>query len=82
MENGVKKWINQEIVKYVVDLRGWSSGICFHELALGANDGIIGHYFLELHKAKVHYYDKKFECIDDEGMVRNIHGEKIHIAVK
>lgn len=42
MENGAKKWISQAIDGCKVDLGGWASSICFHELALGAYDGIIG----------------------------------------
>jgi hypothetical protein len=51
-------------------------------LALGYYDGIIGQYWLELHKDKVDYYEKKIECVDDKGVIRSIKGEKTPIVVR
>lgn len=45
----------------MVDRGGWTSTICFHELALGSYDGIIGQDWLELHKANVDCYEKKVQ---------------------
>jgi len=61
MENGAKKWINQAVDRCVVDRGGWTSTICFHELALGSYDGIIGQDWLELHKTNVDCYEKKVQ---------------------
>jgi len=48
-------------------------------LDLGAYDGIIGHLKLELHRANVHFHEKRLECMDDEELDRSIQGEKINI---
>jgi len=36
MEDGAKKWIEQEIDICAVDIRGWINSICFHEMVMGA----------------------------------------------
>lgn len=72
MENSAKTWINCAVDRYMVDLGGWMSVVCFHELDFGSYDGIIRQYWLELHKSKAVFYEKKIECINDEGLARSI----------
>jgi hypothetical protein len=36
---------------------------------------------MELHKAKVDYYENKVECVDDKEVIRSIKGENITIVV-
>jgi hypothetical protein len=74
MENIVKKWIDHSIDGCAIDLVGWRSGIYFHEVELGDYNGIIRQYYLELHKGMIDYYEKKIECVDNEGVIRNIIG--------
>ena len=43
-------------------------------LPLGSYDILIGMYWLEAHKVKLDYYNKTFECIDEEGNPRVVRG--------
>jgi hypothetical protein len=49
---------------------------------LGTYDGIIGQDWLEIHKAKVDYYENKVECMDDEGILRSFQGDKILVLAR
>ena len=43
-------------------------------LPLGSYDVLIGMDWLEAHKVKLDYYNKTFECMDEEGNLRVVRG--------
>ena len=43
-------------------------------LPLGSYDVLIGMDWLEAHRAKLHCYNKTFECLDEEGNLRVVKG--------
>jgi hypothetical protein len=36
---------------------------------------------MEIHKDKVEWDEKKFQCVDDERMIRSIQRENVHVPI-
>lgn len=49
------------------DLNGMSTSTHLNVLLLGSYTMILGLDWLYFHKTKVDFYDKVFECLDDNG---------------
>ena len=51
-------------------------------LPLGSYDIFIGMYWLEAHRVKLDYYNKTFECMDEQGNPRVVRGIPKVISVR
>ena len=51
-------------------------------LPLGSYDILIGMDWLEVHRVKLDYYNKNFECIDEEGNPRVVRGIPKVISIR
>ena len=62
---------------------GWVSHLChLNVLPLGSYDILIGMDWLEVHRVKLDYYSKIFECMDEEGNPRVVRGIPKVISVR
>ena len=52
----------------------WSTCVDLNVLPLGSYDVFIGMDWLEAHRVKLDYYNKTFECMDEEGNPRIVRG--------
>ena len=62
----------------------WDEVTCVYlnVLPLGSYDVLIGMDWLESHQVNIDYYNKTFECIDEEGSLRVVKGIPKVISVR
>ena len=65
-----KRKVSELVEKCPLEMGGLSTCANLNILPLGSYDTLIGMDWLEAHRVKLDYYNKKFECIDDEGNQR------------
>ena len=65
-----------------IEIGGLSTFSNFNILPLGSYDILIGMDWLEAHRVKIDYYNKKFECMDEEGNLRVVRGITKVISVR
>ena len=53
-----------------IELNGLLTKVILNSLPLGSYDVVIGMGWLENHRAKVDFYGKVLECVDDGRMMR------------
>ena len=62
---------------------GWVSHLCrLDVIPLGSYDILIRMDWLEVHRVKLDYYNKTFECMDEEGNRRVVRGIPKVISVR
>ena len=55
-------------------MNGLNTWVDLNVLPLGSYDVLIGMDLLEAHRVKLDYYNKNFECMDEEGNPRVVRG--------
>ena len=62
------------IEKFPLSMNGLVTCVDLNVPPLGSYDVLIGMDWLEAHKVKLDYYNKAFECLDEEGNSRIVKG--------
>ena len=63
-------------------LNGLATCVDLNVLPLGFYDVLIGMDWLEAHRVKLDYYNKNFECMDEEGNSRVVRGVPRAISMR
>ena len=64
---GTKRKVNELVGKGPLFMNGLNTYVDLVVLPLGSYDVLIGMDWLEAHKVKLDWYNKTFECTDEEG---------------
>jgi hypothetical protein len=67
LDTGLKRKVSELIEDYPVEMNGLLTRVNLNILPLGSYDALIGMDWLTTHKVKFGFYNKTFDCIDDEG---------------
>ena len=63
-------------------MNGLATCVDLNVLPLGSYDVLIGMDWLEAHKIHFYYYNKAFECLDEEGNLKVVKGIPKVISVR
>ena len=73
----------KKVVKeYLVELNGFFTNTNLNVLPLGSYDALISMDWLEKHRAKVDYYDKIMECINEKGELIKVQGKTQIVLIR
>ena len=67
LATGTKRNVSEVVEKCPLVMNGLITCVDLNVLLLGSYDVLIGMDWLEAHRVKLDYYNKNFECIDEEG---------------
>ena len=71
---GTKRRVSELVEKCPLVMNGLVTCVDMNILPLGSYDVLIGMDWLEAHKVKLEYYNKNFECMDEEGNIVVVKG--------
>ena len=69
---GTKRKVSEVVEKCPLVINGLVTCVEMNVVTLGSYDVLIGMDWLEAHRVKLNYYNKAFECLDEEGNPRNV----------
>src|SRR5713101_8207314 len=67
LTTGTKRKVSEVVERYPLVMNGLVTCVDINVLPLDSYDVLIGMDWLEAHKVKLDYYNKTFECMDEEG---------------
>ena len=67
LATGTKRKVSEVVEKCPSVMNGLVTCVDMNILPLGLYDALIGMDWLEAHRVKLDYYNKTFECINEEG---------------
>ena len=67
LATGTKRKVSEVVEKCPLVMNGLITCVDLNVLPLGSYDVLIGMDWLEAHQVKLDYYNKTFECMDEEG---------------
>ena len=74
LSTGTKRKVSEVVEKCPLVMNGLVTCVDLNVLPLGSYDVLIGMDWLEAHKVKLDYYNKTFECMDEEGNIVVVKG--------
>ena len=69
-------------MRYPLDMNGLFTYADMNIFPLGSYDILIGMDWLEMHRGKLDYYNKTFECLNEEGKLRVVRGIPKVISIR
>ena len=82
LTTGTKRKVSELVEKCPLVMNGLITCVDLNVLPLGSYDILIGMDWLEDHKVKLDYYNKTFECMDEEGNPIVVRGIQKVISVR
>ena len=67
LATGTKRKVSEVVEKCPLVMNGLVTCVDLNVLPLGSYDVLIGMDWLESHRVKLKYYNKTFECMEEEG---------------
>ena len=82
LATGTKRKFSEVVEKCPLVMDGLVTYAGLNVIPLGSYDIFIGMDWLEVHKVKLDYYNKNFECMDEEGKPRVVRGIPKDLSVR
>ena len=67
LATGTKRKVSELVEKFPLVMNGLATCVYLNVLPLSSYDVLIGMDWLEAHTVNLNYYNKTFECMDEEG---------------
>jgi hypothetical protein len=82
LETGTKRKINDMVKEFPMDRNGESTRVDLSIIPLVSYDFLIGMDWLEKHHVVLHFYNKAFTWLDEEGNLRTIQGIPRELTIR